>query len=67
MHGISSNARKLHRLLSDLLDLDRLGRGIVEPNRQSTDVAALARRVLAEAGLGSHPVEVEAPALSDTP
>src|SRR5207249_4110430 len=31
-----TNARKLERLLSDLLDLDRLARGIVQPNRQPT-------------------------------
>ena len=41
-----ANARKLERLLSDLLDLDRLSRGIVQPNRQPTDVPALVRRVV---------------------
>src|SRR5439155_7475548 len=34
---LQTNARKLERLLSDLLDLDRLVRGIVEPNRRPTD------------------------------
>jgi PAS domain S-box-containing protein len=42
----AANARKLNRLLSDLLDLDRLARGIVEPKRQLTDVASLAHRVV---------------------
>lgn len=61
VRGVASNARKLYRLLSDLLDLDRLGRGIVEPNRQPTDVSALARGVLAEVDvLGDRPVHVEA-------
>jgi PAS domain S-box-containing protein len=41
---IASNARKLERLLSDLLDLDRLQRGIVSPQRRPTDLAALVRR-----------------------
>jgi signal transduction histidine kinase/putative methionine-R-sulfoxide reductase with GAF domain len=41
-----ANARKLERLLSDLLDLDRLVRGIVEPNRRPTDVGALVRGVV---------------------
>jgi signal transduction histidine kinase len=52
-----TNARKLERLLSDLLDLDRLARGIVQPNRQPTDVAALVRRVVETTDLfGDHPV-----------
>jgi PAS domain S-box-containing protein len=40
-----ANARKLDRLLNDLLDLDRLTHGIVAPKRRPTDVAALAARV----------------------
>jgi PAS domain S-box-containing protein len=40
---IASNARKLERLLTDLLNLDRLQRGIVSPQRRPTDVGALAR------------------------
>ena len=32
---IAANARKLERLLSDLLDLDRLQRGIISPQRRS--------------------------------
>jgi PAS domain S-box-containing protein len=39
------NARKLNRLLDDLLDLDRLTHGIVTPKRRPTDVAALVKRV----------------------
>jgi PAS domain S-box-containing protein len=38
---IAANARKLERLLSDLLDLDRLQRGIVTPQRRPTDLAEL--------------------------
>jgi signal transduction histidine kinase len=41
----AANARKLEKLLSDLLDLDRLQRGIVLTNRQPTDIAAMARTV----------------------
>ena len=40
-----ANARKLDRLLNDLLDLDRLTHGIVTPKRRPTDVAALAARI----------------------
>jgi PAS domain S-box-containing protein len=45
---IAANARKLERLLSDLLDLDRLQRGIVSPQRVPTEIAPIVRRVLAE-------------------
>ena len=41
---IAANARKLERLLSDLLDLDRLQRGIVSPQRRPTDLAELVHR-----------------------
>jgi two-component system sensor histidine kinase KdpD len=51
VHGIAMSARKLNRLVTDLLDLDRLERGIVEPDRRPTDVGALVRRVVAELGL----------------
>jgi len=46
---IAANARKLERLLADLLDLDRLQRGIVTPQRRPTDVESLVRRCVAEA------------------
>jgi PAS domain S-box-containing protein len=42
------NADKLDRLLTDLLDLDRLSKGIVAPKLQRTDLAALVDRVAAE-------------------
>jgi len=45
------NARKLNRLLDDLLDLDRLTHGIVTPKRRPTDVAALAKRIAEDWGL----------------
>ena len=38
VHRIAANARKLERLLSDLLDLDRLQRGIVTPERRPIDL-----------------------------
>jgi K+-sensing histidine kinase KdpD len=58
---LAVNARKLERLLSDLLDLDRLTRGIVRPNRHPTDVAELVRRVLENSDLlANHAVTVDA-------
>ena len=43
---LSANARKLDRLLKDLLDIDRLNRGIVEPAYRTTDIGELALRTL---------------------
>jgi PAS domain S-box-containing protein len=43
-----ANAGKLDRLLADLLDLDRLSRGIVAPRRSRTDLAALVGRIAQE-------------------
>jgi len=40
---LAFNARKLDRLLKDLLDIDRLNRGIVEPQYRTIDVAGLVR------------------------
>jgi PAS domain S-box-containing protein len=48
---IADNARKLDRLVTNLLDLDRLARGIVEPKLHVTDLGALVHRVLAETDL----------------
>jgi signal transduction histidine kinase len=45
-----NNAGKLDRLLVDLLDLDRLSKGIVAPQRSRTDLAALVGRVAQEWG-----------------
>jgi PAS domain S-box-containing protein len=45
---IADNARKLDRLVTNLLDLDRLARGIVEPKLHVTDLGSLVRRVLSE-------------------
>jgi PAS domain S-box-containing protein len=58
---LAVNARKLDRLLSDLLDLDRLDRGIIEPNWRPTDVGALVRLVVQESDLMvERPLRIEA-------
>jgi K+-sensing histidine kinase KdpD len=45
---IETNARKLDRLLRNLLDVERLARGVVEARRQPTDIGALVRTVVEE-------------------
>src|SRR5581483_3136303 len=49
---LATNARKLNRLLGDLLDVERLARGVVKIDRSPTDVAALVREAVEEAGVG---------------
>jgi PAS domain S-box-containing protein len=59
LERLAANAKKLQRLLSDLLDVDRLERGIIEPRRHRVDVGALARRIAAEVEVPGRAVEVE--------
>jgi PAS domain S-box-containing protein len=58
---LAANARRLDRILTGLLDLDRLDRGIVELRRERVDLASLVAGVVEEAGeeLGAHPVSLE--------
>ncbi len=56
---IEHSGRKMNRLIDDLLDLDRIDRGKVHPQREPTDVGALARRVVGDTiQLADHPVRV---------
>ena len=53
--------RKMDRLLADLLDLNRMEEGILEPNRTLIDVSVLAHRVVDEVDqLRGWPIEVDA-------
>lgn len=61
LRRIAANARKLERLLSDLLDLDRLQRGIVSPQRRQVDVSELVTQVVHESDLlAGRQVDLEA-------
>ena len=58
LHNISSSARKMNRVLTDLLDLDRLD--TLEPARRLVDVGELVRRVASEADvIDDHPLELD--------
>jgi PAS domain S-box-containing protein len=57
-----ANARKLDRILTGLLDLDKLDRGIVELRRERVDLDRLVAAVVSEARdelLGTHPVSLD--------
>ncbi len=55
---MASNARKLRRLLTNLLDLDRMSKGAVEPNRGHVDLTLIAAAVIQECNVESHPIEL---------
>jgi two-component system sensor histidine kinase KdpD len=58
--AIQLSGGKMNRLVNDLLDLDRIDRGQLQPEREPTDVGRLAKRVARECEtLGPHPVRVE--------
>jgi signal transduction histidine kinase len=64
LNGLVRAARKLDGLLSDLLDVDRLGRGILKPKRRLIDVGAFVRQLLETSDvLEARTVHVDAPAL----
>jgi PAS domain S-box-containing protein len=57
---IASNARKLDRIVTDLLDLDRLSRGIIEPVLKAIDVGQLVQSIVAASELlGERVVQVD--------
>ena len=60
---LSSNARKLGRLLTNLLDLERLTQGsTLDPDRQRVDLGELVSRIVKDAGpdlLGERPIILE--------
>jgi K+-sensing histidine kinase KdpD len=58
LRRLSANARKLHRLLTNLLDLDRMSRGVVEPNRTYVDLTRIADRVMEETTSDDHPIHL---------
>jgi len=61
LYGVIEQAgRKASRLVDDLLDLDRLRRGQLQPEREPTDVGELADRLALELpSLSGHPVRIE--------
>ena len=58
--NLAQQSRKLDRLLSDLLDIDRLRRGFVPPNFHETDVGLLVEHVATAFSPGSHAIQVHA-------
>jgi PAS domain S-box-containing protein len=57
---LAEQARKLDRLLSDLLDLDRLRYGLIRPTFRATDIGLLAAQVVSEYQVNGHVIDVQA-------
>jgi PAS domain S-box-containing protein len=56
---LEHQASKLDRLLSDLLDLDRLRHGFMRPSLHPTDVRELAVQVASDQRSDTHPIDVD--------
>lgn len=57
---IGRSARRLQKMLDDLLDMDRMERGILQPNLSPTDIPALVRNIVEEIELHGRPVTITA-------
>ena len=57
---LAASARRLEALMEDLLDVDRLARGVLEPALAPINLGDLCRQVAAEADLGDREVSVDA-------
>jgi len=58
---LATNARKLDRLVGEMLDIDKIVAGAFEPNLRRTDLQALLRRVIEEStDLHDRDVRIEA-------
>lgn len=58
LQRLTRNAERLQELLLNLLDLDRLSRGILEPRRRPTGMRELVERVVENLDLEGHMVSV---------
>jgi signal transduction histidine kinase len=58
--AIAGQSKRLERLLLDLLDIERLSRGTVEPNVQDTDVRDVVMRAI-ERSSGAHRISAPIP------
>lgn len=55
---LNENAAKLRKLLTDILDLDRLGRGMLEPHRRPTDLREVIATAIHETSADHRPLTV---------
>lgn len=56
---ITRSARRLEAMLTDLLDMERIERGVLQPNLRPTDIGALVRRTVEEIELHGRRVQID--------
>jgi signal transduction histidine kinase len=59
LRQLAASSRKLNQLVIDLLDVDRLSRGIIEPQLSPTDVGVLVERIVDETPVGDRSVDLD--------
>ena len=59
MRRLEANAHRLDSLLMDLLDVDRLNRGVIEPRPRATGLEGVVLRALESLDVHDHPFTVE--------
>src|SRR5205814_9910379 len=65
LRRLAASAQKLERLVSDLLDLDRIRRGLMAADRRPTDLGELVKDVVRECDLPvDRTVHVDAPSVA---
>src|SRR4029079_11665121 len=57
---LANSARRLESLMEDLLDVDRMARGVLEPALTPVNLGDLCRQVASESDLGGRELTVEA-------
>lgn len=59
IEALQSNAARLNRLMQDVMDVDRVKRGVIYARRLPTNVGEVVGRVIARADPGTHTVHLE--------
>jgi PAS domain S-box-containing protein len=59
LRSLSAKARHLTELITDLLDMDRLARGALEPRFAPEELAQIVRRIAHDADTGGRRVEID--------
>jgi PAS domain S-box-containing protein len=60
LRSLSAKARRLTELITDLLDMDRLARGALEPRFAPEELGHVVRRIAYDADTGDRRVEIDA-------
>ena len=59
--SIDKSARKVQAMLTDLLDVDRISRGLLDADKKHQDLSEIVRQVVADINQDEHHFEIDAP------